>query len=352
MSDASGPILEVERLVKHFSVAGDTRRTGKLIRAVDDVSFCVDAGEILGLVGESGSGKSTLARTLSALIRPTSGRALYRGEDIFGHSPRQLRRLRRHIQMIFQDPLTSLDPRMTAARIISEPWRIFPELVPKADRRAEVVRLLAQVSLPEEFAGRYPHQLSGGQRQRVVIARSLALKPDVLICDEAVSALDASVQAQIVDLLREIQRDLHLACIFITHDLLLVARMADRIAVMHSGQIVEIGDAEQVINSPAHPYTQSLLSAVAVLDPDAADQRIVLTGEPPDPSSPPSGCRFRSRCWRAQDICADSDPPLALAPHGTGLVACHFPTSATTGPNTEQPTEPPSADPKTLTGPF
>jgi oligopeptide transport system ATP-binding protein len=330
--EASGtveaPVLEIRGLVKHFPATGsfaDTRKTD-VVRAVDGVSFTLRAGETLGLVGESGCGKSTVARTLLRLEEPTAGAALFHGQDIFTASSMELKNIRRRLQVIFQDPYASLNPRMTVANIISEPWVIHPDAAPKAERADRVRTLLENVGLRREHAERYPHEFSGGQRQRIGIARAIALDPEVLICDEPVSALDVSVQAQVVNLLMEIQERLNIAYVFIAHDLSVVRHMSHRIAVMYLGRIVEIGAKDEIYNHPRHPYTKALLSAEPSLDFSSTRKkpsRIILKGEAPSPSNPPSGCQFRNRCWKAQDICSDASP--VLEGHTGHRVACYHP---------------------------
>jgi oligopeptide/dipeptide ABC transporter ATP-binding protein len=329
--DAAGdrPILEVRGLVKHFPIGSGLswrRKTG-VIRAVDDVSFDLRRGETLGLVGESGCGKSTVARTLLRLEEPTAGVALFQGHDIFTATEAELKEMRRRIQVIFQDPYASLNPRMRVEDIIGEPWMIHPDLIPRSERPDRVRALLESVGLRREHADRYPHEFSGGQRQRIGIARAMALNPEVLICDEPVSALDVSVQAQVVNLLEEIQERFGIAYIFIAHDLSVVRHMSHRVAVMYLGRIVEIGDEEQVYNRPRHPYTKALLSAEPTLDFSGAAKRkrIILEGEVPSPANPPSGCRFRNRCWKAQDICAGEMPALEEASEAGHRAACYFP---------------------------
>ena len=326
------PILEVRGLVKHFPIGRGLawRRQSGVIRAVDDVSFELRRGETMGLVGESGCGKSTVARTLLRLEEPTAGEALFHGHDIFTASEAELKEMRRRIQVIFQDPYASLNPRMRVEDIIGEPWIIHPDLVPRSERPDRVRELLESVGLRGEHADRYPHEFSGGQRQRIGIARAMALNPEVLICDEPVSALDVSVQAQVVNLLEEIQDRFGIAYIFIAHDLSVVRHMSHRVAVMYLGRIVEIGEEEQVYNRPRHPYTKALLSAEPSLDFSGARKRkrIILEGEVPSPANPPSGCRFRNRCWKAQDICAGTPPALEEASESGHRAACYIPEDA------------------------
>ncbi|MEU8997089.1 dipeptide ABC transporter ATP-binding protein [Streptomyces caniferus] len=332
---AGEPLLEIRDLVKHFPLTRGVlfhKQIGA-VRAVDGVSFTLHQGETLGIVGESGCGKSTVAKLLVGLERPTAGRILYRGEDISTLSGRALRAVRRNIQMVFQDPYTSLNPRMTVGDIIGEPYEIHPEVAPKGDRRRKVRELLDVVGLNPEYINRYPHQFSGGQRQRIGIARGLALRPEIIVADEPVSALDVSVQAQVVNLLEQLQDEFDLSYVFIAHDLSVVRHISDRVAVMYLGRLAEIGTDEQIYEHPTHPYTQALLSAVPVPDPDARTQRdrILLAGDVPSPAAPPSGCRFRTRCWKARQLCADVVPPLEVpaefrettgpAAHAS---ACHF----------------------------
>jgi oligopeptide transport system ATP-binding protein len=320
-------LLRVEGLVKHFPLTQGIvfKKTIGQVRAVDGVNFTLHSGETLGLVGESGCGKSTVSKLVMNLEKPTAGSVFYKGTDITNLKGRELRRLRRNIQIIFQDPYSSLNPRMTVGDIVSEPWDIHPDVVPSKDRQRRTRELLERVGLNPDFVNRYPHQFSGGQRQRIGIARALALQPEIIICDEPVSALDVSVQAQVVNLLGELQRDFGLAYIFIAHDLSVVRHISDRVAVMYLGSIVEVGSEDDIYEKTAHPYTQALLSAVPVLDPAvrAHKKRIMLTGDVPSPANPPSGCRFRTRCWKAQDICATEPPELVDRGQGHP-VACHF----------------------------
>jgi oligopeptide transport system ATP-binding protein len=322
------PILEAHSVVKHYPLTRGVvfkRQVGK-IHALDGVDLELREGETLGLVGESGSGKSTLAKLLLALERPTSGTVLFRGDDIFELSGRQLRALRRRIQIVLQDPYTSLDPRMTVGEIVGEPFAIHSDVVPKRERRKRVADLLDRVGLNPEVASRYPHEFSGGQRQRIGVARALALRPEVLICDEPVSALDVSVQAQVINLLQDLQEEFKLSYIFIAHDLSVVQHISDRFAVMYLGKIVELGAEADVYERPTHPYTQALVSAAPVPDPSLRDLRkqIVLEGEIPSAADPPTGCVFRTRCWKAQAICAQEEPALVVRDGAPQRSACHF----------------------------
>ena len=320
-------VLDVKNLVKHFPVKEGLvfkRQTGA-VQAVDDVSFQLRRGETLGVVGESGCGKSTLAKLLMRLDEPDSGAVHFHGEDFLSLKGEALRRMRRRVQIIFQDPYTSLNPRMSVGDIVAEPFKLHPEAKPAQGIRNRVKELLALVGLNPDHINRYPHQFSGGQRQRIGIARGLALNPEVIICDEPVSALDVSVQAQVMNLLEDLQNELGLSYIFIAHDLSVVRHIADRVAVMYLGKLVELGQDSEIYRAPAHPYTQALLSAVPVPDPTLRGQRqeIVLPGDPPNPANPPSGCRFRTRCWKATEICAEEVPELIVRPGITQRAACH-----------------------------
>ncbi len=321
-------IIEVRDLVKHYPVTRGVvfKKTIGHVKAVDGVSFDLKAGETLGVVGESGCGKSTLARVLMNLEKPTGGQVLYKGQDISKLSGGALRRLRRQIQLVMQDPYTSLNPRMTVGDLIGEPFEIHPEVAPRGSRRTKVKELLDLVGLNPEHINRYPHQFSGGQRQRIGIARALALRPEVIVCDEPVSALDVSIQAQVMNLLEKLQAEFGLSYVFIAHDLSVVRHLSDRVAVMYLGKMVEIGTEDEIYERPTHPYTQALLSAVPVPDPTVRESKAIirLQGDVPSPVSPPSGCRFRTRCWKAQDVCAQEVPLLQIRPGSDHPSACHF----------------------------
>ncbi|MEU4149852.1 dipeptide ABC transporter ATP-binding protein [Streptomyces sp. NPDC026659] len=316
MTSETEPVLEVRGLVKHYPLTRGIvlRRQIGSVRAVDGVDFTLGRGETLGLVGESGCGKSTVARLLCHLEKPTAGTIRFKGEDVTRLSGRALKSVRRSVQMVFQDPYTSLNPRMTVGDIVGEPYEIHPEVAPKGERRRRVRELLDVVGLDPDFVNRYPHQFSGGQRQRIGIARALALRPEVIVADEPVSALDVSVQAQVVNLLERLQAEFGLSYVFIAHDLSVVRHISDRVAVMYLGRIVETGTDTEIYEHPTHPYTQALLSAVPVPDPDARSrrERIILTGDVPSPADVPSGCRFRTRCFKARERCAREVPELTV----------------------------------------
>ncbi len=321
-------VLETRDLVKYFPLTRGIVFKTKYgdVRAVDGVNIQLNRAETLGVVGESGCGKSTLAKLLVGLEKPTSGSIVVRGQDMSKLDGGAVRRARRNIQLVMQDPYTSLNPRMTVADIVGEPFEIHPEVVPRGRRRDRVRELIDLVGLNPDHINRYPHQFSGGQRQRIGIARALALNPEIIICDEPVSALDVSIQAQVVNLLEKLQNELKLSYIFIAHDLSVVRHIADRVAVMYLGKVVEIGTDLDIYDRPTHPYTQALLSAVPVPDPTLRGLRdqIVLEGDVPSPANPPSGCRFRTRCWKAQEICATQEPPLVVRDKSNHPSACHF----------------------------
>ena len=324
----SSPLIEVEDLVVHFPVLGGLmRRQIGQVHAVDGVSFTISPGETLGLVGESGCGKSTTGRAVMRLLKPTAGRIAIDGADVTDWSRRQLREVRSKLQIVFQDPYASLSSRMTVHDIIAEPLRVHGRY--SNGGRSRVEELMEVVGLNPEHGNRYAREFSGGQRQRVGIARALALGPKALVLDEPVSALDVSIQAQIVNELERLQDEQGLAYLFIAHDLSVVRHLCDRVAVMYLGKIIEVGTRDDIYMHARHPYTQSLLSAVPIADPDLRDsrERIVLYGDVPNPAEPPSGCRFRTRCWKAEAICAEEEPPLLPVVEGdtNHLGACHFP---------------------------
>ncbi len=328
-SSRAAPLLEVDGLVKHFPIrAGVFGRVKGAVRAVDGVSFALDPGETLGVVGESGCGKSTLGRLVLRLIEPSAGTVRFAGTDLGTLDARALRAERRAMQIVFQDPYASLNPRMTVRQILAEALDLHGLHV--GDRSERVAELLRTVGLAPEHGERYPHEFSGGQRQRIGIARALAVEPRLVVCDEAVSALDVSVQAQVINLLRDLQRRLGLAYLFIAHDLAVVKHIATRVAVMYLGRIVELADKEALFAAPRHPYTQALLAAVPVPEPGVERERVLLTGDVPSPVTPPSGCHFHTRCIHARALCAEVSPPLerdaaTLGRDGAGhTVACHF----------------------------
>jgi len=318
-------LVRVTDLVKHFPITKGVvvRKQIGAVRAVDGISFNIRTGETLGLVGESGSGKSTTARLVLRLLDPTSGRLELEGQDITTVGGPTLRAVRQEMQMIFQDPYASLDPRMTVRDIVGEPLVVWNRW--RNGGALQVAELLERVGLNPDHAGRFPHEFSGGQRQRIGVARALALRPKLIICDEPVSALDVSVRAQILNLLAKLQREFDLTYLFISHDLSVVRQVADRVAVMYLGKIMEIGDRDELYQRPVHPYTQALVSAAPIPDPikERKREHILLGGDIPSPVSPPSGCRFRTRCFKAQDICAEEEPELVDRGHGHPS-ACHF----------------------------
>jgi peptide/nickel transport system ATP-binding protein len=320
----SAPLLEVNDLKKHFPVRGSLfRGSARVVYAVDGVSFHIDKGETLALVGESGCGKSTVGRAILQLFDITAGQVVLDGQRIDDMPAGALRPLRRRMQVVFQDPFSSLNPRMRVRDLLAEPIRNFGLAKSSADLTTRIDALLDKVRLPRDSARRWPHEFSGGQRQRIAIARALATGPDLIVCDEAVSALDVSVKAQIVNLLQDLQRELGLALLFISHDLAIVEHMTHRVAVMYLGKIVELGHKRQIFASPKHPYTEALLSAVPVPEPGAARTRIILQGDIPSPIDPPNGCRFHTRCPYAFDRCRSEEPELRRMLEGP-LVACHL----------------------------
>ena len=323
MNNDHETLIRVENLVMHFPIyRGVIRRQVAAVHAVDGVSFEIKRGETLGLVGESGCGKSTTGRTILQLYKPTSGEVYFRDQNLVKLKPEAMRLMRREMQMIFQDPYASLNPRMTLRDIVGEPLMAFEEVSGKEiDRR--VAELLELVKLNPDFAGRYPHEFSGGQRQRIGVARALALHPSFIVCDEPISALDVSIQAQVVNLLEDLQKELNLTYLFIAHDLSMVRHISDRVAVMYLGIIVELADRNELYNNPLHPYTKALLSAIPVPDPEYSEthQRTILQGDVPSPVNPPSGCRFRTRCPIADESCALKQPEFRQLKPGH-FVAC------------------------------
>jgi len=317
------PLLEVTDLKKHFPIKrGLLSRTVGQVRAVDGVSFSIQAGEVLGLVGESGCGKTTTGRCILRLIEPTSGSVRFEGREVTTLGRRALRSLRREMQIVFQDPYSSLNPRLTVGSMLGEALAIH-RLARGAAARERVAELLTLVGLSPDHARRYPHEFSGGQRQRIGVARALAVRPRLIVADEPVSALDVSIQAQIINLLRELQRKMNLTYLFVAHDLSVVEFISDRVAVMYLGKIVEMAAGADLYRRPLHPYSVSLLSAIPVPDPDRKRARIVLKGDVPSPAKPPSGCRFHPRCFMAREICAREEPPLLQVNPGHWS-ACHF----------------------------
>jgi oligopeptide transport system ATP-binding protein len=321
--DSTGPLLEVRDLVKHFTAGGRLLGEGQTVKAVDGVSFTLARGETLGLVGESGCGKSTTGRLILRLIEATSGKVVFDGHDIFRLGRRPLQALRRRMQIVFQDPYASLSPRMTVGSIIEE-GLIVHRLGNTRERREKVAHILEKVGLRPEHTRRYPHEFSGGQRQRIGIARALAVGPDLIIGDEPVSALDVSIQAQVINLLKDLQGEFGLSYVIIAHNLAVVRYISNRVAVMYLGQIVELRDAEALYSDPLHPYTEALLSAVPIPDPTVKRQRIILEGDIASPINPPPGCRFHPRCPYRRKTCSETAPELRELRPGQ-FAACHFP---------------------------
>jgi oligopeptide transport system ATP-binding protein len=320
----SEPLLRVTNLTKRFAVKGGllSREVG-LVHAVDGVSFAIDRGETLGLVGESGCGKSTTARCVLRLIEPSSGDVSFDGKDVLDLSGNDLRAMRRNMQLVFQDPFASLNPRMTIGDILGEAFIIHKLAASASEREQRVASLLVKVGLKADHMRRYPHEFSGGQRQRIVIARALAVEPKFIVCDEPVSALDVSIQAQVINLLEDLQAELNLTYLFVAHDLSVVEHISDRVAVMYLGRIVELAKASDLYRNPRHPYTQALLSAVPVPDPKAKRKRIRLQGDVPSPMNPPTGCHFHTRCPIAEPRCSQTTPELKERSDGH-FVACHL----------------------------
>ncbi|MEA2210186.1 MAG: peptide/nickel transport system ATP-binding protein [Solirubrobacteraceae bacterium] len=325
----SSTLIEVRDLVKHFPIKRGIliQRQIGAVKAVDGISFDVSEGETLGIVGETGCGKSTTARLLCRLMDPTSGSVTFDGRDVLAQKKDDLKALHRQMQMVFQDPYSSLNPRKTVGSIIADPFVIHNLHTGKDERKRKVQELMDRVGLNPEHYNRYPHEFSGGQRQRIGVARAVALEPKLLIADEPVSALDVSIQAQVLNLLRELQRDLGLTLIFIAHDLSVVRHMCDRVAVMYLGKIVEMAPGDELYHEPRHPYTGALLSAVPVADPSGGKrERQLLSGDVPSPANPPSACRFHTRCPKAQELCSQDEPLLEVKrPGATGVAACHYP---------------------------
>ncbi len=316
-------LLRVNHLKKYFPILGGVfLKEVAAVKAVDDVSLTIHQGETLGLVGESGCGKTTLGRAILRLEEPTAGQVFLDGENILEYEPNQMRALRKRIQIIFQDPFSSLNPRKPVSQIVGEPLLVHG-VRSRAERDGRVLELLEVVGLRKEHMRRYPHQFSGGQRQRIGVARALALNPELIVCDEAVSALDVSIQAQVVNLLQDLQSEFGLTYLFISHDLSVVEHVSDRVAVMYLGKIVELASSKSLYQQPLHPYTQALISALPLPDPRQKRERIILKGDVPSPINPPPGCRFHTRCLYAQDICAQEEPELKEMAHGH-RVACFF----------------------------
>ncbi len=332
----SNGLVEVRNLVKYFPVKGGIlQRTQAWVKAVDDVSLAIRSGETLGLVGESGCGKTTVGRLILKLIEPTSGQILFDGQDLTHLSGGQLKPYRRRVQIIFQDPFSSLDPRTPIGDSIGEGLRVHG-VSDARERRRQVLEMMKKVGLEDYHARRYPHEFSGGQRQRIGIARALILKPDLIVCDEPVSALDVSIQAQVLNLLSQLQREFGLTLLFIAHNMSVVEHISDRVAVMYLGKIVEVADRLSLYRNPQHPYTQALMSAIPMPDPTFKRERIILKGDVPSPLNPPGGCRFHPRCPLAIDICSQVEPPL-IDLGGGHLAACHLRQPAPPGVGLAQP---------------
>lgn len=330
MSEAADEVLiSVRNLVKRFPIKGGllSREIGS-VKAVSDVSFDIRRGETLGLVGESGCGKSTLGRSILRLIEPTSGKVIFKGQDITGLPSSEMRKLRRQMQIIFQDPYASLNPRMTVEEILREPLDIHRLCSSKEEKKKRILQLLDLCGLRREAIARYPHEFSGGQRQRICIARALAVEPEFIVCDEPVSALDVSIQAQIVNLLQDLQKELKLTYLFIAHDLKVVEHISTRVAVMYLGKVVEMAESEELYANPQHPYTKALLSAIPLPDPTYRKERVILKGDVPSPISPPSGCYFHPRCPKAQEKCRGEFPAAenrGASSSALHPVSCYYP---------------------------